>query len=41
MKRLMFTTTEYSTNAAAVTAAVTLLGGPDKNSTKLWWDKKP
>jgi hypothetical protein len=41
MRRLMFTTTEYSTNATAVTAAVTLLGGPDKNTTKLWWDKKP
>lgn len=41
MKRLMFSVNEYSTNAVATAAAVTLLGGPDKNTTRLWWDKKP
>lgn len=41
MRRLMFTTGEISSNAAAVEAARKLLKGPDANYTKLWWDAKP
>lgn len=39
IRRFPFLTTEYNTNGAAVQAAVSLLGGPDKASTPLWWDK--
>jgi len=40
-RRVTYTVSEYTTNTAAVNAAVnTLLGGPDKGTTKLWWDKK-
>lgn len=41
MRRLMFTTGEISTNTVAVEAARELLGGPDVNQTRLWWDAKP
>jgi len=41
MRRLMFTTGEISSNAAAVDAARKLLKGPDNNATKVWWDAKP
>lgn len=40
MRRMTFVDSEFSNNGAAVDAAVSLLGGPDNNSTKLWWDKK-
>lgn len=40
MRRVPFVDNEYSNNAAAVEAAVGLLGGPDNAATKLWWDKK-
>jgi hypothetical protein len=40
IKRLIFTSTEYEQNRANVHEAVKLLGGPDSEGTKLWWDKK-
>ncbi len=40
MRRLKFAVGEFTTNGPAVQAAINLLGGPDKNSTKLWWDAK-
>ncbi|MEO5581546.1 MAG: SusD/RagB family nutrient-binding outer membrane lipoprotein, partial [Saprospiraceae bacterium] len=40
-RRVTYTVSEYTTNAAAVNDAVSkLLGGPDNGTTKLWWDKK-
>ena len=39
IRRIPFLLSEQQTNAAAVTAAGTLLGGPDKVTTPLWWDK--
>jgi hypothetical protein len=39
IRRIIFQDIEKQTNAAAVQAATTLLGGPDKASTPLWWDK--
>jgi hypothetical protein len=39
LRRIPFITAEKETNKAAVEAAVQLLGGPDKASTPLWWDK--
>ncbi len=39
IRRIPFLDLEKQTNSAAVTAAVGLLGGPDKASTPLWWDK--
>jgi hypothetical protein len=39
IRRIVFQDVEKQTNAAAVDAAVSLLGGPDKASTPLWWDK--
>jgi hypothetical protein len=39
IKRIPFITLEKQTNGPAVTAAEALLGGPDKASTPLWWDK--
>jgi hypothetical protein len=38
MKRVTYLPNEYSTNEAAVLDGVTLLGGPDKGDTNLWWD---
>jgi len=38
MRRVQFVSSEYEQNAAAVEDAVTKLGGPDKGSTRLWWD---
>ena len=38
-RRIPFLLLERNTNAEAVTAAEALLGGPDKVSTPLWWDK--
>lgn len=39
IRRIPFLTLERQTNGAAVDAAVPLLGGDDKVSTPLWWDK--
>jgi hypothetical protein len=39
-KRQVFPNTEYQNNAANVADAVRMLGGPDTQGTKLWWDKK-
>src|SRR5690606_7479030 len=41
MRRLQFPPSAYTSNNAATMAAVTALGGPDKNETRLWWDAKP
>jgi hypothetical protein len=38
MRRLTFQVTEFNNNNEAVTAALDLLGGPDKPSTRLWWN---
>jgi len=38
IKRVPFLNYEKDTNGPAVEAAVGLLGGPDKISTRLWWD---
>ncbi len=40
MKRIIYTTNEYSSNKEAVQDGVTKLGGPDTGGTKLWWDTK-
>lgn len=40
-RRLIYPSNSYSTNGAATTAALTLLGGPDTYATRLWWDAKP
>lgn len=40
VRRMTFPRSEYSNNAPALNRAIRLLGGPDKGSTKLWWDKK-
>jgi hypothetical protein len=39
IRRFTFVQYEYSTNAAAVQAAIPLLNGPDKASTHVWWNK--
>jgi hypothetical protein len=39
IRRIPFLVLEKNTNAAAVKAAEALLGGPDKPTTPLWWDK--
>ena len=38
IKRIPFLNYDRDRNAPAVEAAVPLLGGPDKISTRLWWD---
>lgn len=40
--RMIYTSSEFTTNEEAVGTAISSseLGGQDKNSTKLWWDKK-
>ena len=39
IRRLAYPSNEYTTNGAAVNAAVqTLLNGPDNGGTRLWWD---
>ena len=42
-RRVTFVTGEFSNNLVAVEAAqlISELEGGDKNSTRLWWDKKP
>ena len=39
IRRIPFLLSEQQTNGTAVDAAVSLLGGPDKVTTPLWWDK--
>lgn len=39
LRRIPFLDLEKNTNKPAVDAAGALLGGPDKASTPLWWDK--
>lgn len=39
IRRIVFLTSEKQTNGDAVTNAITLLGGEDKITTPLWWDK--
>jgi hypothetical protein len=41
MRRLQFSPNEQSDNPAGVKGALTLLGGPDRNDTRVWWDAKP
>jgi hypothetical protein len=38
IRRMIYPDNEVSTNAAEVAKAIQLLGGPDKGSTRLWWD---
>jgi len=39
ISRFNFLDYEYQTNGKAVQAAIPLLGGADKASTKVWWNK--
>ena len=39
IRRIPFLLSEQQNNKPAVEAAATLLGGPDKVTTPLWWDK--
>jgi hypothetical protein len=38
MRRVQFVSSEYEQNGPAVDDAINKLGGPDKGSTRLWWD---
>lgn len=38
IRRIAYPSGEYTSNAAAVAAGVTLLGGPDNGGTPVWWD---
>ena len=38
IRRLAYPLNEYTTNTAAVTAAVSAMGGPDNGGTRIWWD---
>ena len=40
MRRLTFAEGEFTNNGPAVQAAIGLLGGPNNNATRLWWDAK-
>lgn len=40
IRRMPYPSTEYDTNADAVSTGVAQLGGPDTGGTRLWWDKK-
>ncbi len=42
MRRLVYESSEFDSNREAVEAAIASpeIGGQDKNSTRLWWDKK-
>ena len=42
MRRMKYESSEFDNNREAVEAAIASpeIGGQDKNSTKLWWDKK-
>ncbi len=39
VKRLIFPPSEITVNASGYNTGVELLGGPDKTSTKLWWNQ--
>lgn len=39
VRRTPFVIGEFQANATAATAAIGKLGGEDKSSTRLWWDK--
>jgi len=39
LRRIPFLESEKQNNAAAIPGAIDLLGGPDKVTTPLWWDK--
>jgi hypothetical protein len=38
MRRVEYVLDEYTVNSEAVEDAIVKLGGPDKGSTRLWWD---
>lgn len=40
MRRMVYVQSEFDTNGDAVQAAISSLSGGDKNSTKVWWDKR-
>ncbi|MGX1928566.1 SusD/RagB family nutrient-binding outer membrane lipoprotein [Flagellimonas sp. 2504JD4-2] len=42
MRRMVYVQSEFDTNGDAVNAAIALpeMSGGDRNSTKVWWDKK-
>ncbi|MDE1193117.1 MAG: SusD/RagB family nutrient-binding outer membrane lipoprotein [Arachidicoccus sp.] len=40
IRRFTFLEIEHESNSVAVSAALPLLNGPDKNSTHVWWDVK-
>ena len=40
VRRFPFPQSEFELNAENVTAAKSLLGGPDNSATNVWWDKK-
>jgi len=40
-RRMQYSTTEYSTNASQVSAALTQMGGTDDFTTRMYWDKSP
>lgn len=40
-RRLNYPTEEYNENGANLKEAITMLGGPDTQGTRLWWDTKP
>jgi hypothetical protein len=38
IRRIAYPSSEYTANKANVSAAVTMLGGPDNGGTPVWWD---
>ncbi|WP_461453344.1 SusD/RagB family nutrient-binding outer membrane lipoprotein [Mucilaginibacter sp.] len=38
IRRIAYPSTEYTNNATAIAAAVSMLGGPDNGGTPVWWD---
>lgn len=40
-RRVTFVESEYDDNRVATEQAVELLGGPDRNDTRFWWNQKP
>lgn len=41
IRRLWYPPIEYTENYLNIQLAITMLGGLDNGSTRLWWDKKP
>ena len=39
-RRMTFVSSEWDNNGDATTAAEGLIGGPNNNATRVWWDKK-